>query len=182
MLAMRPAAGGDATAVEVMIYNRCVWLEERGLPSWREAAPDLAGQAGNGSGAMWVLEGDGGRIVGCTTVLTSTPPWGWTERELSEPAYYLYTSVTDPAYQAIRPGTLMALWAVDKAARDGRDWVRRGCLFPGLVRYYRQAGFTLVHEVQRTHHRVYLMGRRAEALPELARMFAADHPVSAAHP
>jgi hypothetical protein len=182
MLAMRPAVDGDVAAVEAMIYARCEWLEERGLPSWRAAAPDLAAQASSGSGAMWVLEDEGGRIVGCTTVLTSTPSWGWTEQELAEPAYYLYTSVTDPAYQAIRPGTLMAWWAVDKAARDGRDWVRRGCLFPGLVRYYQRQGFTLAHEVQRTHHRVYLMGRRAEALPELARMFAADHPVSAVRP
>ncbi|MBV9013448.1 MAG: hypothetical protein JO272_15655 [Pseudonocardiales bacterium] len=141
MLAMRPAVASDIAAVEAMIYARCGWLEERGLPSWRALAPELA-----------------------------------------EPAYYLYTSVTDPAYQPIRPGTLMAWWAVDKAARDGRDWVRRGCLFPGLVRYYRRQGFTLVHEVQRTHHRVYLMGRRAEVLPELAGMLAADHPVSPARP
>ena len=79
MLAMRPAVDGDVAAVEAMIYARCEWLEERGLPSWRAAAPDLAAQASSGSGAMWVLEDEGGRIVGCTTVLTSTPSWGWTE-------------------------------------------------------------------------------------------------------
>lgn len=67
MLAMRPAVDGDVAEVEAMIYARCGWLEERGLPSWR---------------------------------------------------------ATDPAYPAIRPGTLMACWAVDKAAREGRDWVR----------------------------------------------------------
>jgi hypothetical protein len=115
MLAMRPAVASDVAAVEAMIYARCGWLEERGLPSWRALAPDLAAQAGSGSGAMWVLEDEGGRIVGCTTLLTSTPPWGRTEQELAEPAYYLYTSATDPAYQAIRPGSLM----------PGGRWTRR---------------------------------------------------------
>ncbi|WP_274562372.1 hypothetical protein [Streptomyces spiramyceticus] len=64
-----------------------------------------------------------------------TPPWGWTEQELSEPAHCLYTTVTDPAYRVHKPGTLIVLWAVDRAAHEGKDWVRRGCMFPGLVRY-----------------------------------------------
>lgn len=44
-------------------------------------------------------------------------------------------------------------------------------MFPGLVRYYKTQGFTLLHEVQRTHNRVYLMARRAERLPELETLF-----------
>lgn len=79
--------------------------------------------------------------------------------------------MTDPAYREHKPGTLIALWAVDRAAREGKRWVRRGCMFPGLVDYYRTQGFALLHEVQRTRNRVYLMARRAERIAELERMF-----------
>ncbi|MFR9723758.1 DUF6879 family protein [Streptomyces sp. MS19] len=96
-----------------------------------------------------------------------------TEEELNEPAHYLYTTVTDPAYRDVKPGTVMALWAVNRAAGQGRTWVRRGCHFPGLVRYYRTQGFELVHEVQRTRTKVYLMGRRAEHVTDLEGRFGA---------
>ncbi|KWX02634.1 hypothetical protein LI90_3677 [Carbonactinospora thermoautotrophica] len=172
MFAMRLAVAADAPAVAAMIHARCTWLEERGLPSWRDSVDELAAQAENPDGSMWVLEDDGGRIVGCTTVQEETPPWGWTPEELAEPAHYLYTTVTDPAYRAFKPGTLIAWWAVDRAAQVGKSWVRRGCFFPGLVRYYERQGFTLFHEVQRTRRRVYLMGRRAERIAGLERMFA----------
>jgi hypothetical protein len=165
---VRPATAADIPAVRTLVLARSAWLEERQMPSWRESADDVAVQAENADGTMWLLtEETSGRIIGCTTVQQETPPWGWTERELAEPADYLYTTVTDPADRAHRPGTLLALWAVDRAARQGRAWVRRGCMFPGLVRYYETQGFSLIHEVQRTHNHVYLMGRQAEELPDL---------------
>lgn len=92
---------------------------------------------------------------------------------LNEPAHYLYSTVTDPAYRDRKPGTVMALWAVDRAARHGRTWVRRGCHFPGLVRYYETQGFRLMHEVQRTRTKVYLMGRRAERVTDMEDRFGA---------
>ncbi|RSO50553.1 GNAT family N-acetyltransferase [Streptomyces sp. WAC 06725] len=172
MFAMRPATSADIPAIAAVINSRSTWLEERDMPTWRDSADNLAAQAENSHGAMWVLEDHTHfRIIGCTTVQEETPPWGWEPEELAEPAYYLFTTVTDPAYRETKPGTLIALWAVDHAARHGKKWVRRGCMFPGLVRYYETQGFTLLHEVQRTHHRVYLMARRAERLPELKALF-----------
>ncbi|WP_405648536.1 GNAT family N-acetyltransferase [Streptomyces uncialis] len=160
---MRPAAIADAPAVRAVVLARSVWMDERGMPSWCDSADDLAGQTENSDGSMWVLAEEAtGRIVGCTTVQRETPPWGWTQEELAEPADYLYTTITDPSDRDHRPGTVIAHWAVDRAARTGRRWVRRGCMFPGLVRYYETQGFTLLHEVQRTHNRVYLMARKAE--------------------
>lgn len=175
MFAMRPATAADAPAVESVILARSAWLEERGLPSWRDSAAELARQAENPDGDVWVLAEDGGRVIGCTTVQEHTPPWGWTEEELSEPAHYLYSSVTDPACQETKPGTAMALWAVDRAAQEGKAWVRRGCHFPGLVAYYKTQGFVLLHEVRRTHNMVYLMGRRAERVVDLRERFRALH-------
>jgi hypothetical protein len=169
---IRPATAADIPAVTAMLLARCVWLEERGLPSWRDNAEMVAAQAENPHGQMWVLADGDGRIAGCTTIQDETPPWGWTPEELAEPAHYLYTSITDPAYQAHRPGTVLAWWAVDRAARMGRHWVRRGCTHPGLVRYYESQGFTLYHQVQRTTVTVYLLGRRATPIPELGGMLA----------
>ncbi|WP_242440580.1 GNAT family N-acetyltransferase [Streptomyces sp. CB02923] len=167
---MRPATAADAPALTTMILNRSRWLEERGLPTWRESADTIAQQAGDGD--MWVLEhAQAARLAGCTTVQTAAPPWGWTPQELAEPAHYLYTTCTDPAYRAHRPGTLIAWWAVQHAATADQRWVRRGCFYPALVRYYQQQHFQLVHEVQRTTKRVYLLAHPAvpihpEAIPE----------------
>ncbi|MBO0654030.1 GNAT family N-acetyltransferase [Streptomyces triculaminicus] len=171
---MRPATVDDIPAVETMILARSTWLEDRGLPSWRENAAELARQAENPDGDVWVLaDQDNGKIIGCTTVQETTPPWGWTEDELNEPAHYLYTSVTDPAHREKKPGTVMGLWAVDRAAQEGKTWVRRGCNFPGLVTYNKTQGFALLHEVQRTNTKVYLMGRRAELIADLEERFSA---------
>ncbi|GAA1775039.1 GNAT family N-acetyltransferase [Streptomonospora arabica] len=162
MFTMRPATAADVPGVAAMLRARCDWMEERGIPSWRGSVDDLAGQAANG--AMWVLGDGGGRTVGCTTVLPRAPATDWTPDEVAEPSLYLFTTATDPAYREHRPGTLIALWAVDRAARHGRFWVRRGCYDPALARYYQQQGFTLVRERPREGLRLYLLARRAEHL------------------
>ncbi|MFF5131585.1 GNAT family N-acetyltransferase [Streptomyces syringium] len=182
MFAMRAATAADVPAVEAMVLARSAWLEDRGLPSWRENAADLAGQAENPDGDVWVLANDNGRIVGCTTIQDQTPPWGWTDEELAEPSHYLYSSVTDPAYREHKPGSAMALWAVDHAAAAGKTWVRRGCNFPELVTYYESQGFTLVHEVQRTHQRFYLMARLAEPVTGLGEGLKLGHQAFGFHP
>ncbi|MEV4434468.1 GNAT family N-acetyltransferase [Streptomyces sp. NPDC049585] len=174
MFAMRPATAADIPAVEAMVLARSAWLEDRGLPSWRESAADLAGQATNPDGDVWVLADDEAeKIIGFITVQDHNPPWGWTDEELAQPAHYLYSSVTDPAYRRHKPGTTMALWAVDRAAAMGKTWVRRGCNFPELVAYNTTQGFALLHEVQRTHTKVYLMGRRAQGITDVNERLAA---------
>ncbi|MFI5803721.1 GNAT family N-acetyltransferase [Streptomyces sp. NPDC051561] len=177
MYLMRPATPADQPAVRTLILARSAWLEERQMPSWRASAGDVAGQTENTDGSMWLLTDQAtGRIIGCTTVQQETPQWGWTEQELAEPADYLYTTVTDPADRAHRPGTLIAQWAVDRAARTGKAWVRRGCMFTGLVAYYETQGFALIHEVQRTTNRVYLMARKAEELPAIGMRVRTQEP------
>jgi len=161
MFRMRKATAADTPAVTEMIRSRCTWLEGQGLESWRDKADNLAGLAG--AGYMWVLESEG-RIVGCTTVTDHAPPKDWTPEEAAEESLYLFTTVTDPAYRGHKPGTLIALWAVDRAARQGKDWVRRGCFFPELAKYYETQGFSLVKEQERRSGHLYLMARRAERL------------------
>ncbi|PRX01071.1 UNVERIFIED_ORG: hypothetical protein CLV66_12729 [Actinomadura viridilutea] len=152
-----------------MIEARCAWMEQRGLPSWRGAVDELVAQCDNPCGDVWVLESDEHGVVGQMVVQDQGPPWGWTAEELAEPALYLSGSITHPALRERRPGTVMALWAVDRAARLEVPWVRRHCHAPEVARYNLSQGFTLVREEQRTHTRLYMMARWAERL-ELTEM------------
>jgi hypothetical protein len=62
---------------------------------------------------------------------------------------------------------------VHKAAVDGRAWVRRGTIEPGLVSCYACQGFTVAREVRRKHSLVDLMARSAQRLPERGQLVAA---------
>ncbi|MFJ1645401.1 hypothetical protein [Streptomyces sp. NPDC088258] len=90
---IRPARSEDAGAVSDIVLARSAWLEDRGLPSWRDDVELVRSQARNPDGVMRVLEADG-RPIGCTTVTRSTPPMAWADEELAEPALYLYTNVS----------------------------------------------------------------------------------------
>jgi hypothetical protein len=164
MLEMRLATSADRPQVAEMARARCAWMEQSGLPSWRDALDDLVAQCDNLTGDVWVLDDDERGVVGQVVVQDEGPPWGWTDEERAEAALYLSGSITDPALRERRLGTLMAWWAVDRAARLEVPWVRRHCHFPGVARYNQTQGFVLVREEQRTHARLFMMARRAERL------------------
>ncbi|WP_242613911.1 GNAT family N-acetyltransferase [Actinomadura roseirufa] len=134
------------------------------MPSWRDAADDLVAQCDNPDGDVWVLADPGRGVIGQMLVQDVGPPWGWTDTERAEPALYLSGSITDPAVRERRPGTAMAWWAVDSAARLGVPWIRRHCHDIGIARYNLTQGFELVRREQRTHAEVFMMARRAERL------------------
>ena len=90
--------------------------------------------------------------------------WPRTDAERAEPALYLSGSVTDPAAKGLRPGSLMAWWSVDLAARQGVPWVRRHAQVPQVAAYDQAQGFNLVREEQRTHARLYMLARKAGRL------------------
>lgn len=101
------------------------------------------------------------------------PPFGWTDAERAEPALYLSGLVTDPAAKALRPGTLIAWWAVDLAARRGMTWVRRHAQVSQVAAYDQAQGFDLVREEQHTHTRLWMLARKAERL-DLSRWFGPE--------
>ena len=164
MLQMRLARPSDKTAVARVVSARCDWMEARGLPSWRSAAGDLVAQCDNPEGDVWVLDDEDAGVVGQTVVQEQGPPFGWTAAERAEPALYLSGSVTDPAAKAQQPGSLIAWWAVDLAARQGVPLVRRHAQVPQVAAYDQAQGFELVREEQRTHARLYMLARKAERL------------------
>ncbi len=139
-------------------------MERRGQATWREAADDLVAQCLNPDGDVWVLDDPELGVIGQMVVQDVGPPWGWTDAERAEAALYLSGSITDPAVRHRRPGTAMALWAVDRAARLGVPWVRRHCQVAEVARYNLTQGFTLVRKEQRSHARLYMMARPAERL------------------
>lgn len=166
MFVMRPATAGDQEPIAAMICARSAWMRARGIngwEGWESSAPVLAGQAADPSFPVWVMTGEDGRLAGCTSLYEQSPPWFWTEDEQAEPAFFLATTVTDPALAGQRVGALIAWSALDLAARTGRDWVRRGTTEPGLVRYYRDVqGWSVVREKK---HKGFLftgLARRAE--------------------
>ncbi|WP_246250958.1 GNAT family N-acetyltransferase [Actinomadura litoris] len=161
-----------------MAGARCAWLEERGLESWRGAVEGLVEECDNPAGDVWVLDCEEQGVVGRMLVQDVGPPWGWTDAERAEPAWYLSGSLTVPGLRSRRPGTVMAWWAVDRAARSGVGWVRRHCHFEGVARYNLSQGFTLVRTEQRTNARLFMMARRAECLDLsdwLAEGVSSDH-------
>lgn len=164
VLRMRLARPADKTAVSRLIGARCDWLEERRLASWRDAKDDLVAQCDNPEQDVWVLDHEAAGVIGQTVVQEQGPPFGWNDAEQTEPALYLSGSVTDPAAKALRPGSLMAWWAVDLAARRSVPWVRRHAQVAEVAAYDQAQGFTLVREEQRSHARLYMLARKAERL------------------
>jgi hypothetical protein len=75
-------------------------------------------------------------VIGCTCLFDESLAWFWTEAERAEPAIFMATTVTDPAYAGERVGCQLAWWVLGHAARAGRAWVRGGTTEAALVRYY----------------------------------------------
>jgi hypothetical protein len=177
---MRRATAADRESVEAMMLARARWMRDNGVrdgDAWADAAPELAAQACEDPTYMWVLL-DGGRVIGSTCAYDETPPTGWTAAERAESAIFLATTVTDPAYRHLKPGRLIALWALDHAARSGAEWVRRGTTEDGLVRYYRDVqGWELMHSVPVGDRTVHMLGRRAEPVPHLPELTPGILPV-----
>ena len=178
MFVMRRTAAGDEKAVVSMTRARADWLETRGLEGqgWRDFAPEYGRQAANPEIPMWALVRDD-RIVGTTCLYETSPQWFWTPEECAAPAYFVASTVTDPEFAGQGMGHLMLRWALDHAARTGKEWVRRGTFEPGLVRYYTQVqGWRIVREKERGGVTVVGLARQAELQPDLP--MAADAAVS----
>jgi GNAT superfamily N-acetyltransferase len=162
---IRPATPGDRAGVEELILARSMWLEERGLETWRDAAGSVASLAGEPGGGMWIVQA-GGEIIGTTTLQTQAPP-EWTAEEAAQPALYLFTTATHPAWRHHRIGTQIAWWATDHAARHDVHWVRRGCYFPRLANHYQHQDYTLVRTTQRKTRTIYLLQHPAQQRNDL---------------
>ncbi|NUT49402.1 MAG: hypothetical protein HOV94_19150 [Saccharothrix sp.] len=178
---MRPGRVTDRVEVAGMIRARAAWMREAGhrrWAGWDRNADELAAQLGDPRWPTWVLCDPAEGIVGLTTAADDTPLLGWSERERAEGAVFLQSTVTDPHCSGRGLGVLIAYWALDHAARQGRRWVRRGVLTAGddnrgLLRYYRWQGWRVVRasrHPRRPEVTVWSLQRPAEHQPELDRL------------
>lgn len=171
MYRMREATGDDSPAIAEMIRERSAWLNSRELGHCAsESITEFARQAGDPAFPVWVLEHASGRVDGCTSAFDerALPAWGFTEAERAEPSLFLASSFTRP--NPHRLGRLIARWALDRAARRGQRWVRRGTVDAPLAAYYEQdQGWTPVRVAERVQDdelvKVYLFQRPSERLP-----------------
>ncbi|MEV5576881.1 hypothetical protein AB0L06_43240 [Spirillospora sp. NPDC052269] len=170
MFEMRVAGEGDRDGIAAMIRRRDAWLSARGWPGFGDGGEALAAQAGDVDFPVWVLVRDQ-EVMGCTTLFGEVPEWCFTEDERSEPAVFMASTVTAPS-EGLRLGSLIAFWALDHAAETGRRWVGRATFEAPLMRYYRDVqGWDLLRELDRRGRSAFIMARRAERRPELAKLF-----------
>jgi len=182
---IRPGEEADRPAAAEMIRSRAAWMRQRGLrwASWDRRADQLAGQIGTGRWPVFVLTRND-QVVGMTTATSTLPHLGWTEDEVTEPSVFLQTTVTDPSFAGAGLGVLIAYWALDYAAINGKRWTRRGVLTVGkdnhgLVRYYELQGWRVVRAVP--HPRkpgvvVWSLQRPAAPQPELRELVRCSEP------
>jgi GNAT superfamily N-acetyltransferase len=154
MFEIRRGTEADRPAAAEMIRSRAEWLKAHGhkWESWAKNADELAEQIGTARFPVFVLTKDE-QIVGMTTATFTVPNLGWTEDEIAEPSVFLQTTVTDPGYTGTNLGMMIAYWALDYAAANGKQWTRRGVLTIGrsnlgLVHYYRLQGWRVVRAVE----------------------------------
>jgi GNAT superfamily N-acetyltransferase len=165
---MRPAVPGDRDLIERLVADRFKWMAERGALPWPQSPADIADKTLSPRAPMWVLADDGGLPIGVTMLLERTGTAIFTEEERAESCFVLTNSVTDPRHAGRGLGTQIALWAVDRAAREGKQWVRRVTTEDRLVRYYESQGFTAIRRREYRGNLITALQRPAERLNVLS--------------
>ncbi|MFB6518711.1 GNAT family N-acetyltransferase [Streptomyces sp. NPDC056401] len=137
---LRPASPEDEVPLTALTERRFAWMAERGYEPWPMTPAEVASRASMPECPMWVLE-MGGRIAGATILLDQPGTAVFTPEEREETCYVLTSTITDPNHAGRHLGDIIATWALEKAAADGRTWVRRVTSEEGLERYYKAQGF-----------------------------------------
>jgi GNAT superfamily N-acetyltransferase len=178
-LLISPGRAEDRAEVAAMIRARAAWMREHGhgrWSSWDRDADALAAQLGDPDWPAVVVRHTCGRVAGITTLTSGTPHLAWTEQEQRESALFLQSTVTHPDYAGQGIGTVIAFWALDRAAGQDKQWVRRGVFTigpdnRGLVRYYRTQGWRVVRTARHPRRRdvtVWSLQRRSAPQNHLA--------------
>ncbi|WP_416975752.1 GNAT family N-acetyltransferase [Streptomyces sp. 4F14] len=157
---IRRGTPDDQRAVAQFTARRFAWMKAHGHSPWPQTPEEVASRAAMEQCPFYVLEKDD-TVVGCTILLDRPGTTVFTEAERDEPSYVLTSSVTDPLYRGQRLGARIADWAREKAAGDGRTWVRRVTTEAQLADYYKTQGFDVLRVVERDGHPVWGMQRKA---------------------
>lgn len=164
---MRRAVSTDRDHIERFVTQRFTWMAEEGALPWPQTPALIADKALSPRAPLWVLVDSNDIPVGTTTLLEQTGTAIFTEEERAESCFLLANTVTDPSHAGHLLGTKIALWAVDRAARKGKRWVRRVTTAERLVAYYESQGFVLLREREYKGNRIRALQRSAERLDGL---------------
>ncbi len=145
-LVIRAAGPDDLPTVHEILDGAAAWLAEQGIRQWPIPYPREPIARAFAERGLWV-GARGGRIVATMRTARRDPEiWG----EDPVPALYVHGLAARREPLGRGSGLELLRWAARAAGQEGLEVVRLDCLAGNdrLCRYYRQAGFRHVRDVE----------------------------------
>lgn len=122
---IRPAGPGDRAIVSSILSEAAKWLATRGEPLWlqEELLPESIGR--DVESGLYVVGERGGVPVGVSRIQFDDPLF-WPDFPLGE-AVYIHRLAVRRAYAGSGVSTDLLHWAVDRANKLGRGFLRLDC-------------------------------------------------------
>jgi GNAT superfamily N-acetyltransferase len=135
---VRAATPEDVETVGRLLDDASTWVGDLGFRQWPLPFPRDEIAAAIERGEVYVADVDG-ESVATVTLLESDPFWG----ERPPDALYVHKLAVRRDHAGRGIGAALVEWAVQRAARGGRSFLRLDCLNadPGIRRYYESLGF-----------------------------------------
>ena len=138
---IRQAATSDLENISAILQEAAQWLEERGMPLWRESelSPNrIAREVSAGSFILGEVDG----IAAAAMMFLLSDPDFWPEVPPEESAF-LHRLAVRRSYAGGRLSSAMLDWAVEQTRTLGRRYVRLDCVAdrPKLRAIYERYGF-----------------------------------------
>ncbi|GAB2571887.1 GNAT family N-acetyltransferase [Streptomyces capparidis] len=154
-LRIRPARLDELDTVESILQAASAWLASRGIDQWQYPPHrDRITAALQRGECFLVFAGE--RPIGTLQVDTFADPEFWTAPEdQPDTALYVHRMAVLRDAAGSGAGAVMLDWAAKRAADAGKAWLRLDAWKdnPGLHRYYKNMGFSLVRVVDLPHRR-----------------------------
>ncbi len=138
---VRAATSVEAPIVLSILREAAAWLEQRGIPLWREAELEPATISRDVNAGHYVLAFSGDLAVG-TARLTLDDPLFWPDAAADD-AVYLHRLAVRRSHAGGVVSAVVLDWALAHAAELGRPFLRLDCKAnrPRLRAVYERFGF-----------------------------------------
>jgi GNAT superfamily N-acetyltransferase len=138
---IRPATFSDLENISAILQEAARWLEDRGMPLWREneLAPErIAGEVAAGLFVLAEVAGD----AAATMMFQFSDPDFWPDVPPEESAF-VHRLAVRRKYAGGQVSTALLDWAVGQTRRLGRRYLRLDCVAdrPSLRAVYERYGF-----------------------------------------
>jgi GNAT superfamily N-acetyltransferase len=145
-LAVRTATSDDLPTVHEILDGAAAWLIGQGIRQWPHPYPREPIERACAARGLWVGSRAGRTVATMRTAHRDPDIWG----DDGRPALYVHALAARREPSARGSGLELLRWAAQVAAREGLEVVRLDCLAGNerLRRYYRQAGFRHVRDVE----------------------------------